>query len=132
MNPIKIVVAGIAAGVVTWLTSFVMHGVILGPTYLRFEVFTQEQTSPLTFLFVGVCVALMTALLYARTHSCWGGGLKGGMVFGVFLGLAAFFGYFYNPLVLEGFPYFLAWCWGGVNLINAVIGGAVLGLIYKP
>jgi len=36
-----------------------------------------------------------------------------------------------NPLVLEGFPYFLSWCWGAITMIDSVILGAVLGAMYK-
>lgn len=132
MNWTKLILAGIVAGVVTWIANFVMHGLILADTYTRFPVFSQEAASPFMFLFVGVFIALAAALLYAKTYTCWGGGWKAGATFGFFLGLAAFFSNFYNPLVLEGFPYFLSWCWGGIHLIDGVIGGAVLGLIYRP
>ena len=57
--------------------------------------------------------------------------MKGGATFGFFLGLVAFFPNFYFSLVLEGFPYFLSWCWGGINLIDFVIAGVVLALIYR-
>ena len=52
-------------------------------------------------------------------------------MFGFWLGLVAFFSPFYDSLVIEGFPYFLSWCWGGANLISLVIFGAVIGAIYK-
>ncbi len=132
MNWTKIVLAGIAAGVVVWLADFVMHGLILGNTYMRYDVFTKEAASPFMFLFVSVFVALFAALFFARTHGSWAAGWKGGATFGLFLGLAAFFTNHYNPLVLEGFPYYLSWCWGGTNLIDGVVGGTVIGLVYKP
>ncbi len=132
MNWLKLILAGIAAGVVTWLADFVMHGLILGGTYMKYPVFTQQAASPFTFLLVSLCIALAAALFYAKSYSCWGGGWKGGATFGFFLGLAAFFSNFYPPIVIEGFPYFLAWCWGGINVIDGVVGGAVLGLVYKP
>jgi len=55
----------------------------------------------------------------------------GGVAFGFLLGLVYFFQPFYNPLVIQGFPYHLAWCWGGVNLIDSVLFGATVGLIIK-
>ena len=43
MNWGKIVVAGVVGGVVMWLVSFVLHGLVLGSTYMKYpEVFTQE------------------------------------------------------------------------------------------
>jgi hypothetical protein len=132
MNWSKLILAAIGAAVVTWLADFVMHGLILGPTYARYDVFTKQQASPFTFLLISLCIAVMVALFYAKSYGSWGGGWKGGATFGFFLGLAAFFTTFYSPVVLEGFPYFLSWCWGGINVIDGVIGGAVIGMIYKP
>ena len=45
--------------------------------------------------------------------------------------MAIVFGNFYNPLVIDGFPYYLAWCHGGITLIGSVVGGAVVGLMIK-
>ena len=132
MNWGKIVIAGVVAGVVLWLVDFVLHGWIMASAYLKYPgVFTQEEASPFWFLAVAICIAITVAILFAKTCDCWASGLTGGATFGFFLGLVAFFGPFYFPLVLEGFPYYLAWCWGGIHIIEAVIGGAVIGAIYK-
>jgi hypothetical protein len=32
---------------------------------------------------------------------------------------------------MEGFPYDLAWCWGGINLVVSLLLGAVLGAMIK-
>lgn len=132
MNWAKILIAAIVVGIVTWLVDFVLHGLIMGGTYVEYkDVFSQEAANPIWFLVVSVCVALFLAILFAKTRDCWGEGVAGGAVYGFWIGLLFFFGNFYYPLVIEGFPYFLAWCWGGMGLINAVIAGAVLGLILK-
>jgi len=131
MNWTRIVVAAVVAGIVGWLADFVMHGLILGHTYTRYPVFSQESANPLAFLAVSVTVAFFAAIFFARTADSWSPGWRGGVAFGFFLGLVTFFSNHYYPLVLEGFPYFLAWCWGGVGLIGGVITGAVIGAIYK-
>lgn len=71
------------------------------------------------------------AIIFGKTRQCWPAGLKGGAIFGFWIGLIAFFSFFYDPLVLEGYPYYLAWCQGGIAVISAVIGGAVVGAIVK-
>ena len=76
-------------------------------------------------------IGIFAAILFAKTRTSWAESWKGGATFGFWLSLTAFFANFYYPLVLEGFPYYLSWCWGGINVIEGVIGGAVLGLIYK-
>lgn len=131
MNWTRIVVAGLAAGIAANIADFVMHGFILRNTYMEYPVFSQEQANPLLFLVVSVCIGLAAAIFYARTVDSWAGGWKGGATFGFFVGLVAFFSNHYNPLVIEGFPYFLSWCWGGTGLITAVIAGAVIGAIYR-
>ena len=131
MNWIRIIAAGVVAGIVGWLADFVMHGFILGNTYMKYPVFSQEQANPLLFLAVSVAVAITAAIFFARTVDAWSPGWKGGATFGFFIGLVHFFSNHYYPLVLDGFPYYLAWCWGGVGIIGGVIIGAVIGAVYK-
>jgi len=131
MNWTRAILAGLAAGIVTNIADFVMHGLILGKTYMKYDVFTQEPANPLWFLVISLCIGIAAAILFAKSRGSWAEGWTGGATFGFFLGLTAFFSNFYSPLVLAGFPYFLSWCWGGINLIDGVLGGVVLGAIYK-
>ena len=130
MNWTRIVTGGILAGIVTWLADFVMHGVLLGDTYARYsQVFTQTQANPLSFAAVSVALGLFVAVLFGKTRASWAAGWQGGAAFGVYFGLAVFFGNFYYPLVIDGFPYYLGWCWGGIGVVDSVLAGAVLGAI---
>lgn len=132
MNWNRVIGGGVVAGIVLWLGGFVMHGVILGDTYARYsEVFSQTPANPLHFLAVSIAIGLFAAVLFGKTRAIWADGANGGMAFGLFLGLAHFFTSFYNPLVFDGFPYYLAWCWGGIALIERVIAGALLGIIVR-
>ncbi len=128
----RIVLGGIAAGIVVNLADFVMHGQIMAATYKAHpDVFTQTQASPLAFGAIAIAMALCVAVLFAKTRQSWGAGWRGGLTFGFFLGLAMFFVNFYFPLVIAGFPYYLGWCWGGISLIDSMVGGAVLGAIIQ-
>jgi hypothetical protein len=132
MNWMRIALGGIAAGVVTWISDFVLHGVVMGPTYTRLdEVFSQTPANPVWFLLISATIAFMAALLFARTRGSWAPGWKGGLTFGFFLGLVVFFQRFYDPLVIEGFPYHLAWCQGGIGMIDSLLAGTVIGAIVK-
>lgn len=131
MNWMKVVIAGLVGGVVMNLADFVMHGMIMSSTYARYPVFQQQEGNPIWFFVVAVCFGIAGAALFARTRDSWGDGAKGGATFGLFFGCVSFFAAFYNPLVFEGFPYYLAWCWGGMNLIDGVILGSVIALVYK-
>ena len=130
MNWTRVVLGGVAAGIATFLADFVMHGMLLADTYRRYtEVFSQTEVNPALFAAVSVTTGTFIAILFAKTRSSWEGGWMGGATFGLFFGLALFFMNFYSPLVIGGFPYFLAWCWGGIGVVDGVIGGAVLGAI---
>ena len=114
------------------LAGFVLHGVIMANTYMKYtEVFTQEQANPIWFLVIGICTTIVAAIIFAKTRGSWGEGVAGGATYGFFLGLFAFFPQFYNSLIIEGWPYYLGWCWAGIGMIEWVIVGAVLGLVYK-
>jgi hypothetical protein len=131
MNWTRALIAGVAGGVVVNIADFIQHGLILGKAYEKYPVFTQTQANPLHFLAIAVLTGIFAALLFAKTRDSWPDGIKGGLMFGFMLGLVYFFQPFYNNLVLEGFPYHLGWCWGGVNLVDSVLFGAVVSLIYK-
>lgn len=131
MNWSKAILAGVAGGIVMTLADYVMHGIIMANTYIRYPVFRQDDAGVHYFFFVGIMVAIMVAILFGKTRAAWAEGVMGGATFGFFVGLVAFFTNFYHPLVIEGFPYYLSWCWGGINVISFVVLGAVLGAMMK-
>lgn len=127
----RTIVAAVVAGIAVMVFSFVMHGMILGNTYMEHDVFTKEEANPVWFLVIEVAIAFTAALLFVKTRSTWGDGAKGGAVFGFYIGLLSFFPPFFNSLIFEGFPYFLGWCWGSINLMQGVLIGTVLGAMIK-
>lgn len=130
MNWTRVLLGGVAAGVVVNLADFVMHGQIMANTYKRYDtVFSQTAANPAYFFAASILIGIFVAMLFGKTRGAWAAGLKGGATFGFFFGMATFFMNFYSPLVIADFPYYLAWCWGGIGLIGSVIGGAVLGAI---
>jgi len=132
MNWTRIALAGAAAGLVTWIADFVQHGVVMAATYKRLStVYSQTEVNPAWFLLVSFFICLMAALFFARTRASWAAGWKGGLSFGFFLGLVIFFQRFYDPMVIDGYPYYLAWCQGGISMIDSLLAGAVIGSILK-
>lgn len=132
MNWGKVALSALVGGIVVWLSDFVMHGIVLGDTYRKYpEVFVQESTGVGWFLLISISIALVVGALFAKTRSVWALGVSGGVAFGFWVGMVGFFPAFYWPLVLDGYPYYLAWCQGGVTVITSLILGAVLGLLNK-
>ncbi|MFQ6116617.1 MAG: hypothetical protein ACE5NG_21390 [bacterium] len=131
MNWTKALVAGVVGGLVVGVYNFLVHGFIMGRTYqVRPEVF-RADASFIWFFVVAVVVGIAGAFLFAKSRSSWSAGVQGGVTFGFWVGLVAFFAQFYNPLVFQGFPYFLTWCWAGITLIGWLIFGAVVAVMYK-
>jgi len=131
MNMKKVLFIGLAGGVLLWFYNFLMHGIIMADTYTGNAVFKQEASNPLWFLLVEFCMATAGAMIFVKTRNAWADGPKGGATFGLFVGLLTFFAQFIEPLVISGFPYYLAWCWGGISLIGWVIYGGLAGTMYK-
>jgi hypothetical protein len=131
MNWGRAILAGVIGGFVVSLADYILHGMIMGNTYAKYPVFSQTQANPVWFILIAIVIGIFAAILFAKTRKCWAEGWKGGMTYGFWVAMVAFFANFYFPLVLAGFPYYLGWCWGGINVIEGLIGGAVLGLIYK-
>ena len=128
----RAILAGLVGGVVMWLVSFLLHGVIMAPTYMKYtEVFRQEAVNPLWFLFIEILIALPAAVLFSRTRGSWSPGIAGGVVFGFWLGLIGSFAQFFTPLTIAGFPYYMAWCWWGMNLLTTMVLGAVFGAMVR-
>lgn len=132
MNWTRIALAGAAAGFVTWISDFIQHGVIMAKTYEELsDVYSQTPANPAWFMLVSFTICFMSALLFAKTRGNWAAGWKGGLTFGFYLGLVVVFSSFYNPLVIDGYPYYLAWCQGGITMIDSLLAGAVIGSIIK-
>ena len=132
MNWSRVAIAGVVAGIVRTVYEFILHGMIMSSTYMRYpEVFETEGGGEYWFMILAVLIAIVMASIYARTLKSWSRGLMGGASFGFCLGWVFFFLPFYSSLVIEGFPYYLSWCWGTIDLIGSVITGAVIGALYK-
>ena len=132
MNWQKALLAGLAGGVALSISDFIFHGLVMADTYVKYsEVFSQEPANPLFFVLVAIFIGLGAGILFGKTRRCWADSFQGGATYGFFLGLISFWPSFYSALVIDGWPYYLSWCHGGINLIGSVIGGAVLGAVYR-
>jgi glycopeptide antibiotics resistance protein len=100
----------------------------MADTYVRLDsVFTQTQANPAWFFLISLVVALVATILFQKTRQMWADGPRGGATFALWLGLIVGFNQFFLPLVVEGFPYYLAWCWLGIDVIAFCVLGAVIG-----
>lgn len=135
MNWGRAIGAGLAAGFVQNIANFVMHGLVLGGMYLDQPAFVQEPENMamqvVWFLVIALVLGVVASLLFASSRQSWQPGMKGGLHFGVLLGAVVGFQQFYLTLVVNDFPYHVAWLWLAVDVISFGIGGIVLGAVYK-
>ena len=135
MNWGRAIGAGLAAGFVQNIANFVMHGLVLGGMYLGQPAFVQEPENMamqiVWFLVIALVLGVVASLLFASSRQSWQPGMKGGLHFGVLLGAVVGFQQFYLTLVVNDFPYHVAWLWLAVDVISFGIGGIVLGAVYK-
>lgn len=133
MNWTKAILAAVVAGIATAIANFVCHGLILGNTYVEHDqVFSQEQGNPIWFFLLSIIIALVVAILFGKTRNCWPNGIVGGVQCGFLIGLVVGITSFFWPIIFDGFPPFLAWCWLGIDVIGYSLLGLVLALFLKP
>ncbi|MCY3933768.1 MAG: hypothetical protein OXH70_18815 [Acidobacteria bacterium] len=135
MNWGRAIGAGLVAGFVQNIANFVMHGLVLGGMYLDQPAFVQEPENMamqiVWFLVIALVLGVVASLMFASSRESWQPGARGGLHFGVLLGTAIGFQQFYLTLVVNDFPYHVAWIWLGVDIISFGVGGMVLGAVYK-
>jgi len=134
MNWSKTLIGGVVGGISLFIANFVLHGLILGNTYMKYpEVFDQEENAANYVWFTVVCLVLgiLAAILFAKTRESWADGLKGGVVAGMWAGALVGATNFFDSLVILGFPYYLAWCHFGSDVIAFALAGAGIALVVK-
>ena len=133
MKSSKFWIAVVAAGVVANVFDYVVHGMILQNAYYSKMTDLMNQGGNPTWFVVGDFIAvLVLAWVYDKVYGTFGGGPKGGAMFGLYAGVLVNFpaGIFFH-LMFKGFPYSLSWVWIILGIIFYVIVGAVLGAMYK-
>ena len=133
MNWGRAIVAGLVAGIAQNVVNFILHGLILGGTYVGQPAFVQEE-DPANFAWftvLALVIGVVAALFFSSSRQSWRAGPVGGLHFGVLLGAVVGFQHFYLTLVINDFPYHVAWMWLGVEIVSFGVGGLVLGAVVK-
>ena len=135
MNYRRIALAAIAATIVDGIYGFVVYGQVIGSEFARYpEIYRSSETQPayLPGMFVGLLFAMfVAAYLYSKGYE-GGNGMQEGMRFGVLIGLllvgfAAGVDYAIMRIGRRMALYF-----GLASLVEWVVIGMVIGLVYKP
>ncbi len=121
--------------VATFVWDFLFHGMFLGPNYYQANAATFVQGQEFNiWLPIGELIqSALLVYLWSRVMGSFGGGVKGGVQFGVLAQLFLIMpAAMYNHMFINGFPYALSWLWVAGALILGAIQGAIAGAMYKP
>jgi hypothetical protein len=110
---------------------FIVQGNVLAGMYASIPIFATNP--PIAWLVVGDFVAAFVfAWVYLRFAASVPAGPVGGATFGFYAGvLVSFPQFIFLHLLLNGFPYSVAWIWTVWTIIWYVALGAVAGLMNK-
>ncbi|HLT90999.1 MAG TPA: hypothetical protein VKZ85_08655 [Woeseiaceae bacterium] len=128
-------VAFVVVYVVLQVIGFLVHAVWLDDTYaaLHGTVFrSEEEFSGMMWMMFVSSIVLVFLFCYIFTRGYEGRGIGEGIRYGLLLGV-----FFSVPMSLDAYvayplPLDLVITWFVTGLVNFVIGGILLSLIYKP
>jgi len=132
INVKRLIMATLGVFVFILASDFVIHQLILGSTYHEFPSLwrsEEEMKSYMLYMLIGqFLIAKFFTLIFAKGYEGKGvgEGLRFGMLIGPFAVAPSFIQYAVYPL-----PSILLWSWVGLGLIQSILAGLVVGILYK-
>jgi len=134
MNVKRFVIASIAVFVVLLILDFIFHAGLMTPVYEEIKEVTRPEAEMMRLMPIGYIFTLLWAFLfcYIFIRGRQGKGLIEGVRYGVIMT------FFYSLVVAIGWwtmfpiPFKLVIYWFLIGLVEMVILGIVVALIYKP
>lgn len=127
----NIILASVAVFIAWAALDYVIHGVLLMPTYEQTAQLWRpmEGMKPWLMWIVNLLSALCIVSIYAvffREHS-----LKSGLLYGLLLGVAWGAGMGYGSYSYMPIPYFLAQAWFWAAVVELAVAGILMGVLVK-
>lgn len=126
----RILMATVAIFIAWSVMDFVIHGILLKPTYDATASMwrpMEEMNMPLMYLVtlvIAVCFVLIYQMIERKSLAT---GIKYGLLFGIAFGVSMGLGsYSYLPI-----PMSLAWGWLGGTLVELLVAGVIVGMLVK-
>jgi hypothetical protein len=127
----KILLAGLAVFVVWEVLDFVIHGLILAPTYATLPNLFRPQAEMKMILMVAV--ALIAALAFAAAYGWFVSpkSLMTGLKYGLVVGFGGGVSMGYGTYAAMPIPYVMALAWFLGLWVEFAVAGAIVGAIEK-
>ncbi|PIQ83396.1 MAG: hypothetical protein COV75_07650 [Candidatus Omnitrophica bacterium CG11_big_fil_rev_8_21_14_0_20_63_9] len=129
------ILAGLAAFAVVFVLDFIAHGRLLMGLYEQTVSVWRPQTEAhgmMGLMMLGqVLFGLLFAFIYAKGYESGKSGLGQGLRFGALIGVFVAVPYVSVWYVVLPIPWALALGWVASALVDCLVAGAVVGVIYK-
>jgi len=132
VNIKKLILPAIVIFIFFEASDFVIHHVLLGPIYEKLiNVWRPDMMAKMWIMHLATVVySFLFVYIFSKGYK--GRGLIEGLRYGIVIG---FFMYFVNALnsyVIYPLPYSLAIHWFVYGMIQAVLAGIIVALVYRP
>ncbi len=132
MNIKRFVYACIAVFVTFQVLDFIIHGIILGPTYESLkDVWRPDMMSKMWIMYI-TSLVLSLLFVYIFTKGYEGKGIAEGIRYGIIIGLLMNAVGMFSQYVVYPIPLSLAIQWFVFGMIEFLICGIVVALVYRP
>jgi len=132
MNVKRFVVAVIVVFIVFQIFDFIIHGIILAPTYETMKsVWRPDMMSKMWIMYItSFILSLLFVYIFTKGYEARGigEGIRYGLLIGFFMNVVGAF----NQYVIYPIPFSLALQWLIYGMIEFIICGIIAALIYKP
>ncbi|MCP4665063.1 MAG: hypothetical protein GY849_01750 [Deltaproteobacteria bacterium] len=132
MNIKRLVIAVIVVFLVFQILDFLIHWIILAPAYGDLaDVWRQDMMSKMWMMYISsLILSLLFVYIFIKGYE--GRGIGEGIRYGIIIGLLLNFVGALNQYVVYPIPFSLALQWFIYGMIEFIVCGVVVALIYKP
>ncbi len=132
MNWKRLIIAWIAVFIAFQVMDYVVHTLILGPTYMAMtDVWRSDMMDKMwMFIPMGIIITFLFVYIFVKGYENKGRmeGLRYGLIIGLFMNIPAAF----SSHVLYPIEMGLAVKWFVFGMVEFIIAGIILAAIYKP
>jgi hypothetical protein len=129
----KVLPGFIAAFITLEVLDFIVHGVILGSTYASMTVWRPDMMSKMWITHIITLIgSFFFAFIFSKGYE--NKGIGEGLRYGLYIGIWMSVGMAYGTYAMIAIPYSLALEWFLFGIVEYVIAGAVLAMVFgmKP
>ena len=126
----KVWIGFVAVFVTLEVLDFLIHGVILAPTYASLQSLWRPNMNDLMWVMhiVSIIGSFFFAFIFSKGYE--GKGLTEGLRYGLYIGLWMSTGFAYGTYAMIAIPYSLALQWFLYGIVEYVIAGGVLAMVF--